>query len=111
MAAKLAKYHLQQLKAAAQQNTALEKAGLKDFRFHDLRHTWASWHRQAGTSCDELKDLGGCKSRVMVDRYAKFATEHLAVAAARIERGRGGIVVPFPPFSLRSGKNKGLASR
>jgi len=46
------------------------------------------WHRQAGTSCDELRDLGGWKSRVMVDRYAKFATEHLAVAAARIERER-----------------------
>ncbi len=31
------------------------------------------------------KDLGGWKSRVMVDRYAKFGTEHLAVAAGRIE--------------------------
>jgi integrase len=82
--------------------TALAKAGIKDFRFHDLRHTWASWHRQAGTSCDELKDLGGWKSRSMVDRYAKFATEHLAVAAARIESQSvvggdgGGNVVPFP---------------
>lgn len=64
---------------------ALDKAGIEDFRFHDLRHTWASWHRQAGTSCDELKDLGGWKSRVMVDRYAKFATEHLAAAASRIQ--------------------------
>ena len=35
-------------------------------------HTSASLHRQAGTSCAELKDLGGWKSRVMVDRYAKF---------------------------------------
>jgi integrase len=67
---------------------AVKRAELADFRFHDLRHTWASWHRQAGTSTDELKDLGGWKSRVMVDRYAKFGTEHLAAAASRIESGR-----------------------
>ena len=83
-------------------HTALRKAAIRDFRFHDLRHTWASWHRQAGTSCDELKDLGGWKSRVMVDRYAKYATEHLAVAAARIEGKRRGKVVKFPTFSPRS---------
>jgi integrase len=87
-------------------HTALKKAGIKDFRFHDLRHTWASWHRQAGTSTDELKDLGGWKSRVMVDRYAKFATEHLAVAAARLDGGSGGNVVKFPTFSLRSDKRR-----
>jgi len=79
-------------------HTAVRKAGIEDFRFHDLRHTWASWHRQAGTSCDELKDLGGWKSRVMVDRYAKFATEHLAVAAARIEGNCAGNAT----ISLRS---------
>jgi integrase len=79
-------------------HTAIEKAGITDFRFHDLRHTWASWHRQAGTSCDELKDLGGWKSRVMVDRYAKFATEHLTVAAARIERGRDRNVINLARF-------------
>jgi integrase len=73
---------------------AVKRAKLKDFRFHDLRHTWASWHRQAGTSTDELKDLGGWKSRVMVDRYAKFATENLSAAAARIESvGAGANVI------------------
>ena len=78
---------------------AVKRAGLVDFRFHDLRHTWASWHRQAGTSCDELKDLGGWKSRVMVDRYAKFATEQLSAAASRIEAARWGAnVVPLPRF-------------
>ena len=75
---------------------AIEKAGLEGFRFHDLRHTWASWHRQSGTSCDELKDLGGWKTRSMVDRYAKFATEHLTLAAARIESRSGDNVVQFP---------------
>jgi integrase len=79
---------------------------LQDFRFHDLRHTWASWHRQAGTSCDELKDLGGWKSRVMVDRYAKFATENLAEAAARIERNVNGNVVDFRTFSPQLGKQR-----
>jgi integrase len=75
-----------------------KKAGLEDFRFHDLRHTWASWHRQAGTSCDELKDLGGWKSRNMVDRYAKFATENLAFAASRIETGKERKVIPLSSF-------------
>lgn len=77
---------------------ALERAGLKDFRFHDLRHTWASWHRQAGTSCDELKELGGWKTRSMVDRYAKFATEHLATAASRIETAPTENVFPLSRF-------------
>ncbi len=79
--------------------TAVGRAGITDFRFHDLRHTWASWHRQAGTSCDELKELGGWKTRSMVDRYAKFATENLAHAAARIESGHGGNVIELSRFS------------
>jgi hypothetical protein len=48
--------------------------------------------------CDELKDLGGWKSRVMVDRYAKFGTEHLTAAAARIERKRGKNVISLSRF-------------
>lgn len=35
----------------------------------------------------------------MVDRYAKFATEHLAAAASRIESGRGGNVVEISRFT------------
>ena len=81
---------------------ATRKADLKDVRFHDLRHTWASWHRQSGTSCDELKDLGGWKSRVMVDRYAKFSTDNLAEAASRIESFGSAKVLPFA--RLRHGR-------
>jgi len=89
--------------------TAIKKAGLADLRFHDLRHTWASWHRQAGTSCDELKDLGGWKSRSMVDRYAKFATEQLTVAASRIESRRVANVVDIVTFMSRPEIQKACA--
>ncbi len=64
---------------------ALRRAGIKDFRWHDLRHTWASWHVQAGTSIYELQELGGWASSEMVRRYAHMAPGQLAVAAARIE--------------------------
>lgn len=71
---------------------------LEYFRSYDLRHAWASWHRQAEMSYDGFNDLGGWKSRQMVDRYAKFATENLSAAAARIEAGRGGNVVQLSRF-------------
>ena len=64
---------------------ALERAGIEDFRWHDLRHTWASWHVQHGTSIQELKELGGWSSIEMVLRYAHLGGEHLKTAASRIE--------------------------
>ncbi len=65
---------------------SLRRAGITEFRFHDLRHTWASWHVMAGTSLAELMELGGWKSYEMVLRYAHLAPEHLAEAARRIDR-------------------------
>lgn len=64
---------------------ALVRAGIKDFRWHDLRHTWASWHVQNGTSLHELMELGGWSSFEMVLRYAHFAGEHLKQAASHID--------------------------
>ena len=64
----------------------LKKVGIENFRFHDCRHTWASWHVMNGTNLQELMELGGWKSYEMVLRYAHLAPEHLAQAASRIER-------------------------
>lgn len=56
----------------------LTKAGIENFRWHDLRHTWASWHVQNGTPMHVLQELGGWADIQMVQRYAHLAPEHLS---------------------------------
>ncbi len=63
---------------------ALKRAEIEGFRWHDLRHTWASWHVQNGTSLQELQQLGGWSSFEMVLRYAHLSGELLRNAANRI---------------------------
>jgi integrase len=63
---------------------ALDRAGIKEFRWHDLRHTWASWHVQQGTRLFALQELGGWESAEMVRRYAHLAADHLAPYAERL---------------------------
>lgn len=57
---------------------ALNRAGISDFKWHDLRHTWASWHIQNGTPQHILQELGGWESPEMVKRYAHLSSDHLA---------------------------------
>jgi hypothetical protein len=64
---------------------ALQRAGIFDFRWHDLRHTFATWHREAGTPTHELQRLGGWKTQSMVERYAHVAPEGLQFAASRLD--------------------------
>ena len=75
---------IQQLSTQAG-DAALERAGIADFRWHDLRHTWASWHVQSGTPLHALQELGGWQTAEMVQRYAHLAPEHLSEHASRIE--------------------------
>lgn len=64
---------------------ALQRAGLQDFTWHGLRHTWASWHAMNGTDLPVLQELGGWASYTMVQRYAHLAPEHLAKYADNAE--------------------------
>ena len=65
--------------------SALRKAKIKDFRWHDLRHTWAAWAVQSGVSLQELMHLGGWRTYSMVLRYAHLSSEHLKQAAEKIK--------------------------
>ena len=60
-------------------------AGIEDFRFHDLRHTWASWLIQSGVPLSVLQEMGGWESIEMVRRYAHLAPNHLTEHAKQID--------------------------
>lgn len=64
---------------------AQRRAKVAPLKWHDLRHTWASWHVMAGTSLRSLMELGGWRSYKSVLRYAHLSPEHLAQDAARVE--------------------------
>lgn len=63
---------------------ALKACGIKDFRWHDLRHTWATWLRQNDVPTWVLQELGGWKSESMVRRYAHMSVKHLEPYASRL---------------------------
>jgi len=56
----------------------LKRAGIKDFRFHDLRHTFASWFMMNGGDLYELAKILGHSNIKMTERYAKLARQHIA---------------------------------
>ena len=64
---------------------AVNVSKVADFRFHDLRHTFASWSVQRGASLHEVKDLLGHHSVAMVLRYAHLAPENLRSAVSRLD--------------------------
>lgn len=56
----------------------------RGLRWHDLRHTFASWHAMNGTPPQIIKELGGWGSLQMVERYTHFTPSFTASFANNI---------------------------
>jgi len=57
-------------------SAALRRAGIEDFRFKDLRHTFASHMVMRGAAMKELQELMGHRDMKMTNRYAHLSPEH-----------------------------------
>jgi integrase len=60
----------------------LERAKIQNFRFHDLRHTFASWYMMNGGDLYELAKILGHSNIKMTERYAKLGREHITRTAS-----------------------------
>ena len=56
---------------------ARDEAGITDFRFHDLRHSTASYLAMSGASQMEIAEVLGHKTLQMVKRYAHLSESHV----------------------------------
>lgn len=63
---------------------ALQKAGILDFRFHDLRHSCASYLAMNGASLVEIAEVLGHRTLAMVKRYAHLTEDHTARVVAQM---------------------------
>ena len=64
--------------------TALRRAAIHDFRFHDLRHSAASYLAMSGASLAEIAEILGHKTLAMVKRYAHLSDQHTAAVVSRM---------------------------
>jgi integrase len=70
-------------------HAALDAAGIKGFRFHDLRHTCASYLAAQKCSLLEIADVLGHKTLAMVKRYSHLVVDHKAGVIERMVAAKG----------------------
>lgn len=84
---------------------ARRRAGIEDFRFHDLRHTTASYLAMGGATAPEIAEILGHRTLNMVKRYAHFGKDHIASVLTRVNAARlGGLGSPAAPSNNATDK-------
>lgn len=70
---------------------AVEKAGIENFKFHDLRHTCASYLAMNGATLAEIAEILGHKTLQMVKRYAHLSDQHVSSVVERMNQAVFGV--------------------
>jgi integrase len=86
--------------------TVLTKAGIKAFRFHDLRHTAASHLIMRGASLKDVQEILGHSDLKMTQRYAHLSPAHLRAAVERLE----GLTASLTTGVVGTGSSAGRTS-
>ena len=63
---------------------AVDQAKVEDFRFHDLRHTHASYLAMSGATLREIAEALGHRTLSMVMRYSHLAPDHNRAVVSRM---------------------------
>lgn len=70
--------------------SALQAAGIEEFRFHDLRHTTASYLAMNGASLLSISKVLGHQTTKMTERYSHLATSHIDEIVRSMNREKFG---------------------
>jgi integrase len=75
-------------------NSAVERAKIQDFRFHDLRHTAASWMVMSGVDLLTVAEILGHKDTRMTERYSHLSPAHCLDAVSKLDMALAGAEAP-----------------
>jgi integrase len=86
-------YHGNRVNVSMAWRRAAKRAGVKNFRLHDLRHTAASWVKMSGGDLQDVAKLLGHSDVRVAARYAHLSDDHLAAVAGTLDTALADVKV------------------